>query len=509
MKSPASGAACGAVLGCVAVVVWWFAVARHAPGVGRDLFPSPDGPEYFAGAVQLHASGDYSIQVAGRAFPPRYPPGFSAVLVPFLGVVEAPIDAPFAANKTIAAVLLGLLFAAGWRAGRPLAAGLATLLVATTPMFVVLARSPMADLAGTLLAAIAVGAAFRYGLGGSLRFGAVAAVGFGLGAVVRTSSVLLLPVLAVAWLTHGERRPRRLAAHAAVLAVAALAGATPLLLYCHATFGSVFASGYAVWVPDVAAFGDAFDIRHVVANAKGLGRELLQAEWETTLARQYGHGSYFGPALVGLALIAAVCARPRGRSLLLSLAAAGYGAAMLCYFFSDVRFFAPLLPLVAVFVANRIVAVRHPCLRVAVAVLLACHVFGVPGSGAVADMPRYLGEAPPRVAPRYDLLQALRAQRPGLVLCTFNAPYAYAVLGGSWTVAPANDDHDYRYHPAYFRYGASERREQVERALAAGEPVYLVADADFAARCADAVPAGWHWRVLAGGEGSGIATLAR
>jgi 4-amino-4-deoxy-L-arabinose transferase-like glycosyltransferase len=65
------------------------------------------------------------------------------------------ILAPFRTNETIGLLLLLGCFALYLRIGRPLAGGLAALLLATQPAFVTYSRSSMSDLSGAAAAVLA------------------------------------------------------------------------------------------------------------------------------------------------------------------------------------------------------------------------------------------------------------------------------------------------------------------------------------------------------------------
>jgi len=54
------------------------------PGRAGDLRPRPDALEYETGARNLLAGNGYCLLVEGRRYPPRYPPGMSMLLAPFL-----------------------------------------------------------------------------------------------------------------------------------------------------------------------------------------------------------------------------------------------------------------------------------------------------------------------------------------------------------------------------------------------------------------------------------------
>lgn len=49
---------------------------------GLDLEPSPDGEHYLAGAVSLYRHHQFVLALAGQLPPPRYPFGYSLLMLP-------------------------------------------------------------------------------------------------------------------------------------------------------------------------------------------------------------------------------------------------------------------------------------------------------------------------------------------------------------------------------------------------------------------------------------------
>src|SRR5438046_1057786 len=111
-----------------------------------DLGPYPDAVEYFAQANSILKGMAPAIQIGYDRLPSRYPPGYPILMLPWLKLLSHDeILAPFRTNQTIGLLLLigGFVFYVG--IGRPLAAGLATLLLATQPAFISFSRSSMSD----------------------------------------------------------------------------------------------------------------------------------------------------------------------------------------------------------------------------------------------------------------------------------------------------------------------------------------------------------------------------
>jgi hypothetical protein len=456
--------------------------------------PTPDAPEYLAGAVALLQHGANTIELAGERHPSRYPPGYSAAIAAWIALGVPPLRAPFVASAAAALALLLLVAAAARRAGGDAAAAVAVVVLAATPGFLTLARAPMAETTSVVLTTaggVAAAAWLR-----SRRPGVALAAGALLGAatIVRVANVLLWPLAAAAWLA-ARRSDRARGREAAALALGLALGCAPLLLYQWLTFGHPLANGYAYWVPGHDTFTSSFGLEHVRANAIYLAREALQCEWRATAASFHGSGDHVGPA--GLVLLAWATLRAlRDRSSRwLVLGLSPFALLMAGYFFQDARFLAPLVPFAAIGVGVAVPAVwagARTWVRAVLLVLLALHVANVPGSGAPSSLA--LLRPPAAAAPSHDALSRLRAEPAGTALVTCDPVHARVGLGEGWIAAPANDDHDYRWNPARFRFGGAERDALVARTLAAGRPVYLLAPADLTgAIAARPAPAGTRW----------------
>ena len=114
-----------------------------------DLGPYPDGVEYFAQANSILKEGAPTIQIGYDKLPSRYPPGYPILMIPWLRFLpHNGILAPFRTNQTIGLLLLVGSFTLYFAIGRPLAGGLAALLLATQPAFISFSRSSMSDLSG-------------------------------------------------------------------------------------------------------------------------------------------------------------------------------------------------------------------------------------------------------------------------------------------------------------------------------------------------------------------------
>lgn len=526
-----------ALLGvCVLVLAVW-----PLPFAQRylDLRPTPDAPEYVASAVSLLERGDQSIEVAGERFPSRYPIGYPLAIagVTVLGV--APERAPFVVSAVAGLVLLVALWFGVAASFGPVAAGLSVLVLATTPGFLVLARAPMSDLTSCVFIVAAAFGLGAYAGRGALGLGLVGAFLLGFSTSVRVGNVLFAPLAVTLWVSGVSLRERasgkvRALGEGAGLAAAFVIGCGALAVSQWSTFGSPTMTGYAFWLAGGGDPGSVFSFDLLCDNVPYLMRELLQIEWRTTVAKLHGTGSYVGPVTVALALWAgwrALARRAEGpgggpqagdlasRRVARAVAAGlvGYGGLMLAYRYQDVRFFVPLFPFAAVLVGVQAAAswrAGRRTTRTLLAVLLLLHVLGVPGgAGRVADLPALLTRTPAdRVSVRTELIDAVGAHEPGLVLATFNIVRVRLGLDGEgWTVVPAHDDHDYRWAPDHFVFSAPERLHAVCDAAAAGVPVYLIGHRRFAEVVGTVpVPDGFEWRIESGmADGGGWAMLVQ
>ena len=133
-----------------------------------DLDPYPDAVEYFAQADSMLKDGAAVIQIGYDKLPSRYPPGYPLLMLPWLKLLpHNEILAPFRTNETIGLLLLISGFVFYFAIGRPLAGGLASLLLATQPAFVSFSRSSISDLSGGVAIALAFALVY-FGLAGAV-----------------------------------------------------------------------------------------------------------------------------------------------------------------------------------------------------------------------------------------------------------------------------------------------------------------------------------------------------
>ncbi len=376
--------------GLVVALIVGAAVRWTPPAEVQDLRPRPDALEYEEAARNLVAGEGYSLVLDGGRYPPRYPPGFSLLLVPSVwltgGVHGGGIWAVLAAALAGIAAVWGLGLATGGAAS----AVAASLLLALAPLHVRWSRAVMADVpVATLTTLLALGGVLCLGRGARWPAWGALGVAAGLAALVRSTCTLLAVPLAVAAVAQGGgMRPalRRLVALAGGVAV----GLLPVALYGVARFGSPLASGYEYWVP-----ADYFGWAYLTERPAGGGSASNLVFYVTQLA---GLGSlYPWPVAVLAAAGLAVGLGRAGPARRLAGLTIGTAvvllAAYLPFFWQWDRFLLPLLPLVVALAAVPVGRDAPGALRLAGGALVALALAGAwltPGAFAAPDRP--LGE---------------------------------------------------------------------------------------------------------------------
>jgi len=263
------------VLGAIIVLTIAAYVRWTPPSRAGDLRPRPDALEYESGARNmLHGTGYYLV-VEGRRYPPRYPPGFSVLLVPFLFAWDGGPGSGIIAVLATALIGTALAIVTGHLVAGPLAGLVAGVLLAASPAHVRLSRMVMSDVPSACVVAsvgLVLVAALRRP---PIRAWALAVTGLLIGGATTihaTNALLVIPAaVVVATLGGGPAR-------AATLALAALVGVTPLLLYDASRFGSPFATGYGRWA--TISFATSF----ATAPPAGGGTEPNLSFYARTLA---------------------------------------------------------------------------------------------------------------------------------------------------------------------------------------------------------------------------------
>ncbi|MEM7052494.1 MAG: hypothetical protein AAF604_22705 [Acidobacteriota bacterium] len=464
-----------------------------AANAGRLAQPWPDGAEYLDVAVALAHRGEASIHLAGEDLPARFPVGYSTAIAGALLLGSDPLIAPQRTNQAAGALLLVFFVALLGLRRHYLAAGLAALLLATLPAFIILCRSPMSEVSSTLMSVVAVGLLYGFarsptsgpGARRGVALGIVGAAILGLGLGFRTANVLLLAFLPAAILARDSGRRLK---DLVLLGLAAAIGVLPLLAFNGSVFGHPLASGYSYWLPEWNASA-AFSSDFVSDNLAYYGRELRQQETDYSSATHFGQqrGSYVTPAFVLLALVGLGRMWRRRRLRLFAAAGIVALAAMAFYAFHDTRLIFPLLvlPIPAIAIGLGEIFASRGRLAVPLATALLClTVLGWPSGDGHSETTELVTTAHRRPAyPGFDSLRRFRAldeaSEPGLILTDMPPPYVHAAL--SWrgeesraVVAPLDDDHLYTTNPEVFQFGEAERIARISEALLAGDPVWVI-----------------------------------
>lgn len=219
----------------------------HARYLAEGLLGGPSGHsyEFWIGTNTFVAAGRWVSQ---------YPPGHGVALAAGLWVGSPWLVGPIAAGLTVfwMGLLVGRLFPDEIAAAR-----LGVLLLAVSPMFIVLGAAQLSHVTAAALASAAAYSAAR-SRDGALGWSAVS--GLALGALFATrplTSAVLAPVLTLGiWLSAGTNAGvRRLAARGALALLCALAVAAPAMWYSWKLFRHPLAFGYLAYLGPAHAPG--------------------------------------------------------------------------------------------------------------------------------------------------------------------------------------------------------------------------------------------------------------
>src|SRR5262249_36247139 len=233
-------------LGLVIALAAGTAVRWTPPGDVEDLRPRPDALEYEEGARNLAAGDGYCLIMDGGRYPPRYPPGFSMLMVPAMWLTAGRHGAGIWTVLASALAGIACVWAIGFLVGGPASAFAGGLLLALAPLHVRWSRAVMSDVpTATVAAGLALGGLLcrRRGAWAWFALGVAA----GLAALLRpTCTLRVLPIAAMLLVEYGagSAAARRVAA----LAIGVTVGLLPVASYDLQRFGSPLASGYEYWV---------------------------------------------------------------------------------------------------------------------------------------------------------------------------------------------------------------------------------------------------------------------
>ena len=290
----------------LALLFYWAAVLRidFKRTDLLDLNPYPDAVEYFAQANSILKEGSPTIQIGYDKLPSRYPPGYPILMVPWLRFLpHNGILAPFRVNQTIGLLLLAGTFILYVGIARPLAGGLASLLLATQPAFISFSRSSMSDLSGGAVIVLAFALVYL-GLARRRRLLIYfAAIVLGLSLCIRPQLVFFAPLLlAMALLPANESWTRWFIHCCLVLAVFAVA-TSPYFILNTMEFGHPLKTGYEFWVPALADKQAAFSFHNVPPQVAMIWSESAASWVQFRVANLFGTGTYVVPAFMFLSTL--------------------------------------------------------------------------------------------------------------------------------------------------------------------------------------------------------------
>src|SRR5438132_4297648 len=219
-----------------------------------NLNPYPDAVEYFAQAKSILKEGAPGIQIGYDKLPARYPPGYPILMIPWLRFLpQNAILAPFRTNQTIGLLLLVGIFTLYFAIRRPLAGGLASLLIATQPAFTSFSRSSLSDLSGGTVTVLAFALVYL-GLAWRRRWLIYcAAIVLGLSLCIRPQLLFMAPLLigmAVFPVTNDDWAKWFM--HCCLVLVVFAVFASPYFILNTLEFGNPLKTGYEFWVPTLA-----------------------------------------------------------------------------------------------------------------------------------------------------------------------------------------------------------------------------------------------------------------
>jgi len=456
-----------------------------------DLGPYTDGVEYFVQANSILKEGAPTIQIGYDKLPSRYPPGYPIMMIPWLRFLpHNGILAPFRTNQTIGLLLLAGSFMLYFAIGRPLAGGLAALLLATQPVFTSFSRSSMSDLSGAAAAMLAFVLVY-IGLRRERRWPIYcAAIVLGLSLCIRPQLVFMAPLLIAMALFQANVPWTKWFMHCClVLAVFAVA-ASPYFILNTLEFGHPLKTGYEFWVPSLADKQAAFSFHNVPSQVSFILSEITASWDQFRVANLFGTGTYVVPAFILLSCLGVSFVRLRRFEISAFLAGTVYVMAIITYAYVEGRFYMPVFFLfvgLAVLPADWAVAQalngRFSLCSVGVLAVFLLSCFGYPsqsgfkprgGRSQAWDALHYAsGNAKSLWYEAQKEFTRTFKDEPGIVLSDIDPAYLNALLPKPFVAAPIDGTHYYSYSRLW-HYGKPEAAQLVANGLGRATPVYAL-----------------------------------
>ena len=456
-----------------------------------DLNPYPDAVEYFAQANSILKEGSPTIQIGYGKLPSRYPPGYPILTIPWLRFLpHNAILAPFRTNQTIGLLLLAGSFVFYFVIGRPLAGGLAALLIATQPAFITFSRSSISDLSGGAIAVLAfalvyLGLAWRRRL---LIY--CAAIVLGLSLCIRPQLVFMTPLLVAMALFPANISWTKWFIHCCLALVVFALAASPYFILNALEFGHPLKTGYEFWVPGLADKQSAFSLHNVPPQAALIWSEITASWDQFRVANLFGTGTYVVPAFIFLSALGVAFIRVRRFEISALLAASAYFVAIVTYKYVESRFYIPiffLLVALAVLPAEWAVGQalkgRFSLWTIGALAVFLLTCIGYPsqsgfkpkgGRSQAWDDLHYANSNGKSLwyEAQKEFSRFFR-HNPGIVLSDIDPVYLNVLLPKPFVAAPIDDHHNYCYSRLW-HYGKAEALRLVQNGLDHATPVYAL-----------------------------------
>jgi hypothetical protein len=456
-----------------------------------DLDPYPDAVEYFALANSILKEGAPTIRIGYDKLPSRYPPGYSLLMIPWLRFSpHNGIFAPFRTNQTIGLLLLTGSFLFYLTIRRPLAGGLAALLLATQPAFISFSRSSISDLSGAAVAVLSFALVYL-GLAWHRRWPIYcAAIVLGLSLCIRSQLLFMAPLLLAMALFPSNGSWLKWLSHCCLVLVVFAASSAPYFIFNTLEFGHPLKTGYDFWVPGWTERHQFFSLQNVPPQIRMIWSEVA-ANWDQfRVANLFGTGTYVVPAFICLSALGLPFVRMTAFAFSAFLAGGIYLIATVSYFYVDARLYLPiffLLVALAVLPAEwavlQALKLRFSVSMIGVLIIFLLTCIGYPSqSGFEPKRNRsqawdalHYGSGKQR-SPRYEAQEQFRRSfrnAPGIVLSDIDPPYLNVLLPKPFVAAPIDDQHNYCYSRLW-HYGKAEAVRLVQSAVGQAIPVYAL-----------------------------------
>jgi len=454
-----------------------------------DLGPYPDAVEYFAQADSMLKQELPAIQIGYDKLPSRYPPGYPLLMLPWLKLLQDnKILAPFRTNETIGFLLLvgGFMFYVG--IGKPLAGGLATLLLATQPAFVTFSRSSMSDLTAGAVTVLAFALVYL-GLAWRRRWLIYcAALVLGLSLCIRPQLVFMAPLLIAMALFPANVSWTRWFMHCCLVLIVFAVATSPYFVLNTLELGHPLKTGYEFWIPSLADKQAAFSFHNVPPQVAFIWSEITASWDQFRVANLFGTGTYVVPAFFFLSAFGLAFVRVRPFEISAFVGGTVYIMTTLAFSYVEGRFYVPvffllvaLAVLPAEWAVNQAFSGRVSVLSAGVLAVFLISCIGYPsqsgfkpedGRSQAWDALHYAngnGKSP-RYEAQKEFIRVYR-DAPGVILSDIDPPYLNALLPKPFVAAPIDGRHNYCYSRRW-HYGKAEAAELVANALDRGTPVY-------------------------------------